>query len=149
MEGFRGGGVIAARFFRIAQILPGGGAFGVKLLRCLQHGNGFINAPGALQHDAKQIGQRKILGLSGLDWGHQIGRFGMAPSRRQGQGIGGANRRHRCAMGQRFGEGVSRFRMAPAASQQGGQLLPGCAIVGLFRQARAQAFFQPRLIGLG
>ena len=50
-------------------------------------------------------------------------------------------------MGQRLGEGVSRFRMAPASSQQGGQLLPGCAIVGLFRQARAQAFFQPRLIG--
>ena len=50
-------------------------------------------------------------------------------------------------MGQRLGEGVSRFRMAPSASQQGGQLLPGCAIAGLFRQARAQAFFQPRLIG--
>jgi hypothetical protein len=39
--------------------------------------------------------------------------------------------------------------MAPSASQQGGQLLPGGTIVGLFRQARAQAFFQPRLVGLG
>ena len=129
--------------------MPGGGAFGIKLLRRLQRGNSFINAPGALQHDAEQIGQREILGLAGLHGGHQLRRFGMAPSRRQGQGIGGANRRHRCAMGQRFGEGVSRFRMAPAASQQCGQLLPGSTIAGLFRQARAQAFFQPRLIGLG
>ena len=50
-------------------------------------------------------------------------------------------------MGQRLGEGVSRFRMASSASQQGGQLLPGGAIAGLFGQARAQVFFQPRLIG--
>ena len=34
-------------------------------------------APGALQHHAKQIGQRKILGLAGLHRGHQIGRFRM------------------------------------------------------------------------
>jgi hypothetical protein len=37
--------------------------------------------------------------------------------------------------------------MARPARQQGGQLLPGGAIAGLFGQARAQAFFQPRLIG--
>jgi hypothetical protein len=50
-------------------------------------------------------------------------------------------------MGKRLGEGVSRFRMAPASSQQGGQLLPGGAIAGLFGQACAQAFLQPGLIG--
>jgi hypothetical protein len=52
-------------------------------------------------------------------------------------------------MGQRLGEGVSRFRMAPSAGQQGGQLLPGGAIARLFGQARAQVFFQPSLIDLG
>jgi hypothetical protein len=50
-------------------------------------------------------------------------------------------------MGQRLGEGISRFRMAPASSQQGSQLLPSGAVTGLFGQARAQAFFQPGLIG--
>ena len=105
-------------------------------------------APGALQHDAKQIGECEILGLARPHRGHKFHRFRMPPGRRQGQGIRGANRRHRHAMGQRLGKGFNRFSVSSPARQQGCQLLPGGAIAGLFRQARAQVFFQPRLIGL-
>ena len=67
--------VVPARFFNIAQILPGRSAFRIKLLGGLQHGRSLIQSPGALQHDPKKIGQREILGLARMHRRHKLSRF--------------------------------------------------------------------------
>ena len=141
------GSQIAARFLNIAEVLPGGGAFRVQPLSDLQHRRCLIIAPGALEHDTKQIRQREILGLARLDRRHEFRRFLMAAKSGKRNGVRRADGRHRGAECHCLGESLHCLLRAAAIGQNAGQLLPRRLVIWLARDAGAQIFLTPCHIG--